>query len=104
MSSKFSANSSKLHAITDTPKIVAGKISGALEMDASRIESVNIENSPRLNTSEFSVSFWLKKGISALPYSYVVSLLTILQGRAGILTWVIREQWHTNFRSFQCCK
>ena len=42
-------------------------------MDASRIESVNIENSPRLNTSEFSVSFWLKKGISALPYSYVVS-------------------------------
>ena len=42
-------------------------------MDASRIESVNIENSPRLNTSEFSVSFWLKKSISALPYSYVVS-------------------------------
>ena len=50
VSSKFSANSSKLYAITDTPKIVTGKISGALEMDASRIESVDYRE---FSTSEY---------------------------------------------------
>ena len=53
-----------------------------------------IENSPRLNTSEFSVSFWVKKNVAALHTVTLFRIQIIRQGRAGILTWVLKTTVH----------
>lgn len=70
---KFAANSSKVASITDIPKMVPGKITRALELDASRIESVVVPNSPIFDGSNFSVSFWVKRSSVSQPYGHIVS-------------------------------
>jgi glucose/arabinose dehydrogenase len=72
-SHSMSANSSRIFTSEDIPKIVTGKISGALKMDAAYIESVDIPHLAEYNTTKFSVSFWVKPTSVVESYSHVVS-------------------------------
>jgi glucose/arabinose dehydrogenase len=70
---RFSAESNKSVDVTGSPNIVQGRIGSALQMDASRIETVEIPDSPVLNNSNFSVSFWVKLNPPSQPNGYIVS-------------------------------
>ena len=89
-SHSMSANSSKIFTSEDTPKIVTGKISGALKMDAAYIESVDIPHLAEYNTTKFSVSFWVKPtsvvNLTATSFPSQIIPLT----RDGILTCLQR--------------
>jgi glucose/arabinose dehydrogenase len=69
----FGADSAKVTDITGSPVFLPGKLADALQLDASRIESVVIPDSAGLNSSNFSVSFWVKENPPSQPYAQVLS-------------------------------
>jgi glucose/arabinose dehydrogenase len=69
----YGAESAKVADINGNPAFLPGKLANALQIDASRIESVVIPDSPVLNSSNFTVSFWVKENPPSQPYAHVLS-------------------------------
>jgi glucose/arabinose dehydrogenase len=53
--------SSSIYAVTGVPSFVDGVQGKALQMHANRFESVEVTNTPTINSTHFSVSFWMKR-------------------------------------------
>ncbi len=66
-------NSTLIHTLTTRDTVfVDGKIGQAVEMRGQYRESIEVMNTPELNPTQFSISFWLKPTVIE-PYGHVVS-------------------------------
>jgi glucose/arabinose dehydrogenase len=66
-------NSTLIHSLTTEDTVfVEGKIGQAVEMRGQYRESIEVMNTPELNPTQFSISFWLKPTVIE-PYGHVVS-------------------------------
>jgi glucose/arabinose dehydrogenase len=66
-------NSSLVNSLTTTNTLfVTGKFGQAVEMRAEHRESIEIMNSPELNSKQFSISFWMRS-TTIEPYGHIVS-------------------------------
>jgi glucose/arabinose dehydrogenase/plastocyanin len=66
-------NSSLVYTNSGEPIFAKGKSSLGLEIDAKRMEAVEIPNSFRLNPNKFSISFWIKDFKNPRSYGAVIS-------------------------------
>ncbi len=70
---EVTGNSTLIHTLTTEDTVfVEGKIGQAVEMRGQYRESIEVMNTPELNPTQFSISFWLKP-TAIEPYGHVVS-------------------------------
>ena len=70
---EVTGNSTLIHPLTTSDTLfVEGKLGRGLEMRGEYRESIEIMNSPELNPTQFSISFWIKS-TKIEPYGHIVS-------------------------------
>jgi glucose/arabinose dehydrogenase len=65
--------SSEIYIPSGNPAIVKGKFDNALKMQANRVESVEVNNSIKINPQNFSVTFWAKRLAKSEPVGVIIS-------------------------------
>lgn len=65
--------SSEIYIPSGNPAIVKGKFDNALKMEANRLESIQVDNSKKIDLQNFSVTFWAKRLAKSEPAGVIIS-------------------------------